>query len=53
MIRTKGVKKSSSKDAKFIDYEKCVSDSINTLNTKEPVSLKTIKHVIYTISKLF
>ena len=46
----KGVNSSLSKDSKFPDYGNCVFDSINTPITKEPVSFKTINHVICTIT---
>ena len=49
-IRTIGVKKLPSKDLRFSDYEKCVFDSKNAPITKEQVSFRNIKYVIYTIT---
>ena len=49
-VRAKGIKKLVNKELIFSDYEKCVFNSISDPITKEQVSFRSIKHVIYSIT---
>ena len=51
LIRVNGIKQLVSKEFRFFYWEKCAFDSINVPITKQQVSFRSIKHVIYNITK--